>query len=150
MKILMILGIAVLVSACTIARPLKLPEGQPADQKVFVSITDAVYRKDLVSRMRFWRQTFSVVDTLSDQPGFLAFSSRIELVGNRASTMTAWTDRASMREFAYGDGLHTEVVEKDTTLIDAKFYGGEFDPGDLPSWEEALDLLYEHGRHYYE
>ncbi len=140
------------LTACTIAPPLKLSrDGASLErQPVYVAISDAVYRKDIAARMRFWRQTFDVIHTLEDQPGFLGFAARIELFGNRATTMTAWKDRASMREFAYGDGLHKRVADNDTTLIDAAFYGAEFDPETLPSWEEALELLDVEGRHYFE
>ncbi|MEM9622178.1 MAG: hypothetical protein AAF993_11045 [Pseudomonadota bacterium] len=149
---LAMLGLVNLMSACTIARPVELPAtaNLAADEPVYVALSDAVYKKDLFSRVRFWRQTFSVVNTLEDQAGFLAFSARIELLGNRASTMTVWRDRASMRTFAYGDGLHREVVAQDTTLLDSVFYGGEFKANELPSWETALELLREEGRHYYE
>lgn len=141
-----------LLNACTIAQPLvlpQLPESEEA-QKVFVAIADAVYQKNFSSRFRFWRQTFSVVDVLNEQPGFLALSTRIELLGNRATTMTAWKDRASMMRFAYGDGLHKDIVSNDTTLIDAVFYAAVFDADDLPSWQQALKLLDTEGRHFYE
>ena len=150
MKVLAMIGLAGLMSACTIARPLELNDDAAANDRVYVAISDAVYLKNPASRFKFWRQTFAVVDTLKDQPGFLGFSARIELLGNRATTMTAWADQASMRQFAYGDGLHREIAANDTTLIDAMFYGREFDADGLPSWDEALALLSTHGRHHYE
>ena len=150
MRILILIGITVLVSACTVAKPLELSQAHETDNKVFVAIADAYYQRDLGSQIRFWKQTFSVIDTLDDQPGFLGFSARIELLDNRATTMTAWKDKASMREFAYGDSLHKEIVKRDTTLIDSVFYGAEFNAEALPTWDQALELLSDKGRHYYE
>jgi len=59
----------------------------------------------------FFKDTKAVLATMADQPGLLGHAVRFEIFGNKAWTMTAWKDEASLTAFVRSPA-HREAVRR--------------------------------------
>jgi len=67
--------------------------------------------------------------------------------GYKHYTLSAWSDEATMRQFAYSDGPHKEAMKQSKKIArEIKTYTYQADT--IPTWVEAKRLMEEKGRRY--
>jgi heme-degrading monooxygenase HmoA len=140
------------LGGCTVATPFRGPatDGASAGRghdRVIVAMTHAVLGPDDDLRASFWHHVAQVEATLPAQPGFLGHSKRVELFGDQAWTMTVWRDAASLRAFVRSPAHRKAIRGGYDAVTSARFAQVEMKREAIPlSWEEALELLAQHGR----
>ncbi|MEO1503391.1 MAG: antibiotic biosynthesis monooxygenase family protein [Pseudomonadota bacterium] len=153
------LGLAAIVltvfglNGCAISTPFRstdapsLSNTQADDGRVIVVITEARVTRE--GRRDFSAGSAAVVEGLDRQPGLLGYSVRQELFGERAWTMTAWRDRASLELFLNGQP-HRRVADRAGDMLSGgRFAQTEIEESELPlSWSEAMRLLDAEDRAY--
>ena len=118
-----------------------------ANDEVVVAVTSARYTNSRGSRRSFWKHVETVERSLAQQPGFIAFSKRREILGNEAWTMTVWTDEASLDAFVRRTPHIAAMRDAGTLLETAGFVRFRVDASALPvRWEDALARLESDGR----
>ena len=117
--------------------------------RIVVAITRARVNRDRAARRAFWSYVDEVENSLVDQPGFIGFSKRRELIGNQAWTMTLWSDEASLNAFVRSPAHRAAMRSAGRLLEGASFvrFGRSVAAGPL-KWSEALAQLEESGRGY--
>ena len=135
-------------SGCSIAMPFRGP-GYDRERgvtvptpsgSVVVALTEATL--DRAKRRPFDRATGTVADGMNAVPGLIGYSFRKRLFGDRAWTMTVWTDRDALRRFVDSD-LHTDAMDAGyPASIGFRFHALDVPADEIPlSWSRALDLL---------
>ncbi len=67
--------------------------------------------------------------------------------GYKHYTLSAWSDEAAMRQFAYSDGAHKEAMKQSRKIAkEIKTYTYQADA--MPTWPEAKQLVEEKGKLY--
>jgi hypothetical protein len=66
-------------------------------------------------------------------------------LGYKHYTMSAWSDEAAMRQFAYSDGAQKEAM-KQTRKIAREIKTYTYQADAMPTWREAKQLVKEKGR----
>ncbi len=118
---------------------------------VIVAITEATLSDRNADRKVFWQNVERVEASLEGQSGFLGISRRLEVLGDRAWTMTAWEDEESLRAFVSGQVHQRAIDEANGGLADSRFVRFKVPSNALPvSWDEALAKLESEGRAYWE
>jgi len=149
---------ALLLGGCVVSTPFVGPGYDPASQRadggkaqVVLSLTQAVLKDDSEARDLFRDYVEVVEASLPERHGFIGFSKRTELFGSNAWTMTVWSDAASLEAFVDSTPHRAAMQAAMGALVDARFARVNIDRRELPvSWERALELLENNGRHYYE
>ncbi len=142
------------LGGCAVSTPYSGPGLGPDaadDIPVVVSLTLAVLNDDDTARDVFWHYVKTVDKALQKQPGFIGSTKRLQLFGDKAWTMTVWTDEASLKVFL-ASPAHRAAVKKGMPAIDDAKFLRLIRPADqvpLP-WDEAISRLDREGRHYYE
>lgn len=144
------------LSACTMATPFSGPgyEKQQGvtltgEQTVWVGLTQAILHENRKNRTVFWDHVAKVETSLQNQPGFIGYSKRVELLGNNAWTMTVWNSEAEMNAFVRGQAHQAAIREGYSALQGAKFARITLKRDEIPlSWEQALQVLATQGRSY--
>lgn len=144
------------LGGCAIATPFRGPgydsaDGVAADrpETVVVVLTEAVLRDDRAGSSAFWDNVGKVEDSLAQQPGFIGYSLRRELLGDRAWTMTAWSDEASIAAFVHSPTHQTAIAEGLGALQATGFARIKVKRDDVPlDWERALEILAASERRY--
>ena len=144
------------LGGCAIATPFRGPgydadAGVAADrpETVVVVLTEAVLRDEGADRSAFWDNVGKVEDSLAAQPGFIGYSLRRELLGDRAWTMTAWRDEASVAAFVQSPVHQTAIAEGLGALQATGFARIEVKRDELPlDWERAVEILAASERRY--
>ncbi len=120
--------------------PLAREGGLSPDQPVLVVLSAVEHRPGM--RSDFFKDTKAVLATMPDQPGLIGYSVRFELLGNRAWTMSAWKDEASMRAFVRSPEHRAAVRRSHQTAQNIRFVSFEIPLQALPlSWLEARKRL---------
>ncbi len=145
---------ALFLGGCAFSTPFNGPAvdaAQASDAPVVVSLTLAVLNDDEDARDRFWEYVRIVDATMSDQPGFVGSSKRVEPFGDRAWTMTVWRDEDSLRAFLASSDHRAAVREGMAAIDDALFLRFTSPGTSLPlPWDEAVARLDREGRHFFE
>ena len=134
---------------CTLATPFRGPgydrgKGIVLDgvETVYVGLTLAVLKNDRKLQSVFWSNVRKVEASLYQRKGFIGYSKRTRLLGNRAWTMTVWTDEASLEDFVQSDVHQRAIRESMGALESAAFARIEIKPEEIPiSWDRAIALL---------
>lgn len=132
------------LSGCAIATPFRGPDSAdaPPGETMLVAVTHAELRDDPALRRVFIRHVELVAEAMPRQHGFLGFSRRLELLGNNAWTMTAWTDPVSLMLFVEGDEHRSAMRAARPALLRARFARFTAPRGATPpSWKQALAAL---------
>lgn len=137
------------LSACAISSPFSGPQyswrqgaALPADQSVIVVLTEAQLGDDPKARAVFWDNAKAVRKTLSDHVGFIGSSLRLDISGDRAWTMTVWTDAAAVQAFIESPAHQKAIRDAAPGLKGARFARMEIPAGDLPvDWKAAMAAL---------
>ncbi len=148
MRWLLLVALCPLVG-CTISTPFQGPGYDPDKglviegvQTAYVGLTLAVLKKDPKLQSVFWSHVKKVEAALSDRPGFIGYSKRTRLLGNRAWTMTVWTDEASLEAFVRSEVHQTAIRESMNALESAAFARIEINRESIPlSWNHAIAIL---------
>lgn len=135
---------AAFLTGCAISTPQRvvpLAPGEPADARVYGSITRARVRPE--SRAEFAELTRRVA-ALLDQglPGLVCHSIRRELLGRQAWTLTVWRSPAAREQFAR-HSVHAEAMTASQRLLaEVRVRRLALRRDELPlSWAKALALL---------
>ena len=141
--------IAVLMSSgCTIATPFEGPGYdddvgvtlEDVDGPVIVVITQVVLGEG--DRDGFNEGTRSVMDSMDQHEGLIAWSVRREVVGNNAWTMTVWADDKSLNRFVTSKVHRAAVKDGMPAVRQTRFYTFDVPSDALPiSWDDALARL---------
>lgn len=146
------LGAALGLAGCAIATPFKPAAHAPpgaGDRPAIIAVTEARLGDNRALRRAFWDHVDKVEASLPDQPGFLGFSKRTELFGDRAWTMTAWTDEDSLEAFVRSETHQRAIAAAFGALDGARFARIETTRGAMPpDWDAALRQLDQAGRAY--
>lgn len=143
--------LTVFLSGCAIATPFRDNPGTHAKAgSAIAAITEAQLGADRAARSRFWDGTRRVEQALMQQPGFLGYSIRREILGNRAWTMTVWQSEADLLRFVQSE-VHREAIRIGrAALVSGRFARVPLAPGEKSlSWAKALEAI-ESGRNLYE
>jgi heme-degrading monooxygenase HmoA len=152
MKLLTFVLLPFLLLGCKVSTPFAdaSHDGSlPDNTDVLVAITYIEIGDDAMQNKAFWRQVASVEAALEGMPGFLGYSLRRELFGNKAWTMTVWRDEASLMAFVAGPVHQAAIVGGSPSLRTARFARLEAKKADMPiDWGVAEKYLAENGRGY--
>ena len=107
-----------------------------------ISIT-GLKPKGLMGFFRFWRLAIPSFSQAKTAKGNLF--SEVKRINGYQCTLTAWEDKAVMREFMKS-GVHLKAMKSFHKIATGKTYGFESDT--IPSWTEAFDLLEKFGKQY--
>ncbi|MEO0476689.1 MAG: hypothetical protein AAF085_12085 [Planctomycetota bacterium] len=142
-------GVAVVMSSgCTIATPFEGPGYEDGvgvtldatDDSVIVVITQAVLSGG--DREGFNDGTRSVMDSMDQHEGLIAWSVRREIFGDNAWTMTVWKDEVSLKKFVTSKVHRGAVKEGMPAVSQTRFYTFDVPAEALPiSWDDALAQL---------
>lgn len=146
-----LLFLALSLSGCAIATPFRdNPEARAKAGPAIAAITEAQLGADRAARNRFWEGTRRVEQALMQQPGFLGYSIRREILGDRAWTMTVWQSEADLLRFVQSD-MHREAIRIGRpALVSGRFARVPLAPGERSlTWARALEAI-ENGRNLYE
>ncbi len=144
------------LSGCAISTPFRGPgydeaEGVAAGrpETVVVVLTEARLRDDRAGSAAFWDNVSKVEDSLAEQPGFIGYSLRRELLGDRAWTMTVWADETSIAAFVQSPSHQTAIEEGLGALEATGFARIEVRREEVPlDWERAEEILAASDRRY--
>ncbi|MDJ0784906.1 MAG: hypothetical protein QNJ22_23270 [Desulfosarcinaceae bacterium] len=151
-----LVSLLAILSACKISSPYTTPAGAtsgPWEERgeVTVGLTLAVTGDDKALNQVFWHHVGKVQQSLADgeHTGLIGFRIRREIAGNRAWTMTAWTDDESLDTFVASE-VHQQAMEAGNAALTGSSFARIRTPADrLPlSWKEVEGLLEQRGRHY--
>ena len=149
---------ALFLGGCVVASPFEGPGfsrsgalDDALEGPLIASVTYARIKDDGVSRRTFFANADAVEAALPQQPGFVGFSKRADLLGNEAWTLTVWRDRESLLAFVNG-AVHRRAVQAAwDSFDDARFARLTIAAADMPlGWDRALAALESDGRAYYE
>ena len=137
------------LAGCTLATPFRGPGYDPEKgilldgvETVYVGLTLAVLKNDRKLKSVFWSNVKRVEASLYSRKGFIGYSKRTQLLGNRAWTMTVWTDEASLEEFVQSDAHQTAIRESMDALESASFARIEIKPEEIPlCWDRATAMM---------
>ncbi len=154
LRIISILAIAVLLSACEFSTPFRYSESSGGvkaaspDDPVILAITYSVL-KDNEYRDTFWEHTFKVQRDIENNPGFVGASLRRSLLGAEGWTMTAWENHQSLNAFVRSD-VHIEAMKVGWPAVDEGYFARiEITRGELPlSWDVAHEIAVNEGELY--
>lgn len=144
------------LGGCAFSTPFRGPGydasgGVAAEQpeRVLVVLTEAVLRDDRAGSGAFWDNVSKVRKSLEDQPGFIGYSIRRELLGDRAWTMTVWANEASVAAFVASPTHQTAIREGLGALKATGFARLEMKREEVPlNWDRAVEVLAESDRRY--
>jgi heme-degrading monooxygenase HmoA len=152
MKYLTFALLPLLLLGCKVSTPFAgaFQDGSlPDDTDVLVAITYIEIGDDALQNKAFWREVANVEASLEGMPGFLGYSLRRELFGNKAWTMTVWRDEASLTAFVASPVHRAAIVGGSPSLRKARFARLETKKADVPiDWDVAKNYLAENGRGY--
>ena len=118
------------------------------DAKIAV-VTEFTIGSDSTARAHFWDQVWTVERTMKDQPGFVGYALRRELLGNTAWTLTVWNDEQSMRNFVRSPVHQTAIAQVGPTALRIRFARFALAPNaPPPTWDEALAQIEKNARTY--
>lgn len=145
LRSLLVLGAGALGVHCSVARPFRateLLEQTPKDRQVLVVLTyaelDPKTREPFDDYVRLLDQELDQKST----PGLLGYALRKEVLGDRAWTMTAWQDEASMQRFLRGDTHVDAVADASEAVTCMKFQKLSLPAQEVPlSWDRAEALF---------
>ncbi len=137
------------IAGCAISTPFQGPgydrrQGVTlaGDDRVVVAITEAVLGGTRAQRSTFWDYVSQVEASLPGRPGFVGYALRREVIGNRAWTMTVWTDAESLDGFVQSDVHQAAIRTSMEALACASFARIDADRAEIPiSWDRALESL---------
>ncbi|MEM7524160.1 MAG: hypothetical protein AAF360_10470 [Pseudomonadota bacterium] len=131
------------LSACAVATPFEGPETPSnAAGPAVVIVTEATLKPDGALRDAFFDQVDAVEASLSAEPGFLGLSKRVELLGDRTWTMSAWTAEGAAALFVYGSAHQTAIDRAYDAVAAERFARFALDRATFPpSWDDALAAL---------
>ncbi len=141
----MLLAISTWLTGCAFSAPFKKTAlaregGLAPDRPVLVVVSATEHRPGM--RSEFFKDTKAVLATMGEQPGLLGHAVRFEIFGNKAWTMTAWKDEASLTAFVRSPAHREAVRRSGETAQNIRFASAEMPLGALPmSWEEARRRL---------
>ena len=141
----MILALSTWLTGCAFSGPFKKTAlaregGFPPDRAVLVVVSATEHRPGM--RSEFFKDTKAVLATMDAQPGLLGYGVRFEIFGNKAWTMTAWKDEASLTAFVRSPAHREAVRRSGETAQNTRFASVEMPLGALPmSWAEAKQRL---------
>ena len=137
------------LTGCTIATPFRGPGYDPEKgilldgaETVYVGLTLAVLRNDRKLRSAFWSNVEKVEASFNRRKGFIGYSKRTQVLGNRAWTKTVWIDEASLEAFVHSDVHQTAIRESMKALESASFARIEIKTEEIPiGWDRAIAIL---------
>lgn len=139
----MLLLLATLIAAfsgCAYTAPWRQVATSSATGKAMVVVTAVEIKWG--QRTAFFQYTKQVLASMNSHEGLLGYSFRFQLVGNRAWTMTAWQDQASLGKFVRSTAHQTAVDEGSRTTDRMKFHTLELPVDSLPlPWAEAVQRV---------
>ena len=141
----MLLAVSTWLTGLAFSVPLKKTTlaregGLAPDRPVLVVVSATEHRPGM--RGEFFKDTKAVLATMGDQPGLLGHAVRFEIFGNKAWTMTAWKDEASLTAFVRSPAHREAVRRSGETAQNIRFASVEMPLGALPmSWDEARRLV---------
>ena len=142
------------LAGCEVATPFAASgnaNGTAETAMALIAITEATLSEDSAERKVFWKNVERVEASLDGHPGFLGMSKRIEVLGDKAWTMTAWEDQESLRAFVSSQVHRRAINESSDGLSDSRFVRFEVPRSAVPvSWDKALAKLDSEGRAYWE
>ena len=141
----MLLAFTTWLTGCAFSVPFKKTTlaregGLAPDRPVLLALSATEHRPGM--RGEFFKDTRAVLATMADQPGLLGHAVRFEIFGNKAWTMTAWKDEASLTAFVRSPAHREAVRRSGETAQNIRFASVEVPLAELPmSWVEARRLL---------
>jgi heme-degrading monooxygenase HmoA len=141
----MLLALTTWLTGCAFSAPFKKTAlaregGLTPDRPVLLVVSSTEHRPGM--RSEFFKDTKAVLATMGEQPGLLGHAVRFEIFGNKAWTMTAWKDEASLTAFVRSPAHREAVRRSGETAQNIRFASVEMPLGALPmSWAEARRLL---------
>lgn len=141
----MLLALTTWLTGCAVGGPFRKTTlaregGLPPDQPILVVLSAVEHRPGM--RREFFKDTKAVLATMPEQPGLLGYAVRFELFGNKAWTMSAWQDEASMRAFVRSPAHRDAVCRSGRTAQNIRFASLEMPLRALPmGWSDARKLL---------
>lgn len=132
------------LGGCAIATPFRAGGDAAGSegQTVLVVVTEARLGSDPAARAAFWEEVRLTDRAMARQPGVVGHSLRRELLGDRAWTLTVWSDSGSLDVFVL-EGAHRRAMERAGKAV-AAMRSVRFTVARtaLPlGWEEALRRL---------
>lgn len=86
----------------------------------------------------FLRRTLAIRGQLSRAPGLVGYSLNAQLLHKTFWTLSAWTDRTALEQFAAADPHRSATASIRPAMLPTTFVFWTVRAGDLPlSWEEA-------------
>ncbi len=109
---------------------------------MYISIT-GLKPKSLFATIKFW--TLAIPSFKQAQTAAGNQFCEVKRIQGYQCTLTAWDNRETMLEFMRS-GIHLKAMKSFHKIATGKTYGFESD--NIPTWEEAFNMLSNHGRNY--
>jgi hypothetical protein len=109
---------------------------------MYISIT-GLKPKGFIGFIRFWRLAIPSFQQAQTAKGNLHCA--VKRIKGQQCTLTAWESREIMLEFMRS-GAHLKAMKAFSKIATGKTYGYEAEQ--VPSWDEAFEVLMEKGRMY--
>lgn len=107
---------------------------------MYVSIT-GLTPKGLLGTLRFWVLAVPSFRQAQRAPGNLF--CEVRRIQNYQCTLTAWTSRDAMLDYLRS-GTHLKAMKAFKRIATGKSFG--YASEDIPAWDEAYNILMNHGR----
>lgn len=128
------------IRASAMIQNSQIQEALAKNGTVYISVT-GLTPKGFFSGLVFWRYAIPSKIQADRSPGALFVDVRT--VDSYHHTLTVWENKKAMLAYMTS-GAHKNAMKNFKSVGTGKVYG--FESEAVPSWEEALALLWEHGR----
>ncbi len=151
-RLLVVLFLLTSLQACLpISTPVKYIDidGVSGSDELLVVLTSTRVDNQRSSKERFELFLTNIIDHIDTQPGLYGYALRKELFGDRAWTMTAWTNEHAMLSFKSSPTHLPAMQEASEILNAATFARMVVKVDDFPlDWKRAIWILETNGDHY--
>lgn len=125
--------------------PFKWAKSAKTDNQldtIIIGITYARLSKDKALRKLFFNHVRHINTTLANTDGYIGSAIRMQPFGDKAWTVSAWKDEASMKAFVYGEAHAKAMQQAGKAMLEAQLSHHSVSIHQLPlPWTELTQRL---------